>query len=38
MRFGQAMYEDEELTQASWDGVVGLGFRELAEVTKVRFG
>lgn len=32
------MYEDEELTQASWDGVVGLGFRALAEVTKARRG
>ncbi len=34
MRFGQAMYEDEELTMASWDGVVGLGFEGLADVTK----
>ena len=34
MKFGQAMYEDEELTLASWDGVVGLGFGGLAEVTK----
>lgn len=35
MHFGQAMYEDEALTTAAWDGVVGLGFRSLAEVTKV---
>ena len=34
MRFGQAMYEDQELTMASWDGVVGLGFGGLAEVTR----
>lgn len=35
LHFGQAMYEDEELTFGAWDGVVGLGFRALAEVTKV---
>eukprot|EP00624_Nannochloropsis_granulata_P002155 evm.model.NODE_20732_length_13560_cov_37.012463.1 len=34
MKFGQAMYEDEELMMASWDGVLGLGFKGLAGVTK----